>query len=60
MIPNDTFANAGAAAAVTSPWWLPALHNISTVAAELLPILGAAWLVVQIAVKLLQYRRARR
>lgn len=42
----------GAVAAIASPWWLPALHDWSTIAAELLPIAGVTWLVVQVTVKL--------
>ena len=52
MTPNSmstTLTNASAGAAVTSPWWLPALNDVSTVAAEMLPILGVVWLVVQIS-----------
>lgn len=60
MITHDNAANAGAAAALASPWWLPSLHGVSVIAAELLPILGAVWLIVQIAVKLAQYRRSKK
>jgi hypothetical protein len=56
MTVNNT-ASATAAAAISSPWWLPALHNVSSVAAELAPILGASFLAVQIASKL--YRMAK-
>lgn len=38
-----------AAASVISPAWLPGLHEVSQLAAVLMPILGAVWLVVQIA-----------
>lgn len=41
-------SNGVAAAAITSPAWLPPLESASQVAAEVLPILGAFWLVVQI------------
>lgn len=44
--------NVGAVAATISPWWLPHLHTISEGAAELLPIMGVCWLVVQIVSKL--------
>ena len=44
--------NAIAAAAVTSPWWLEALRDASTVAGLLVPILGAVWLLVQILNKI--------
>lgn len=45
---TDAIAVAGA----TSPIWLPALSDVSQVAALLLPILGVVWLIVQIAMKL--------
>ncbi|WP_425991403.1 hypothetical protein [Afipia sp. DC4300-2b1] len=47
----------GAVAAIISPWWLPALHQVSDVAALLLPIAGVIWLVVQIVVKIQQAKR---
>jgi len=47
---NQT-ATATATAAITSPWWLPALHSFSSFAAELAPILGAAFLILQIVSK---------
>lgn len=50
-------ANKGAVvAAVTSPWWLPALHTVSDVAALVLPILGVLWICVQIVVKIYQVK----
>jgi len=50
---NDTITATGASAAITSPWWIPTLEDVSVYAAEFLPILGAIWLVVQILVKLM-------
>ncbi|PLP55554.1 hypothetical protein CYK37_30145 [Mesorhizobium loti] len=41
-----------AAASVTSPAWLPSLDTVSVFAAKWTPILGASWLIVQIAVKI--------
>lgn len=49
----DRATDAVAVAGATSPIWLPALSNISQVAALLLPILGAVWLIVQIVTKLM-------
>ncbi|MBZ9922603.1 hypothetical protein LB579_33650, partial [Mesorhizobium sp. BR1-1-7] len=49
----DKVTNTIAAGAVTSPWWMPSLADISTNAALLLPILGCAWLIVQIITKLI-------
>lgn len=46
----------GAIAAIASPIWLPALHQVSEVAALLLPIAGVIWLVVQIGVKIYNRR----
>jgi hypothetical protein len=36
---------------VTSPWWLPHLREASEIAGLLAPILGAAWLLTQIVIK---------
>jgi hypothetical protein len=52
MTKEEILTDAGAVAAIASPWWLPALHSWSEVAAQILPIAGVTWLVVQIAVKL--------
>lgn len=46
-----------ASAAVTSPFWLPSLKEVSDVAALMLPILGALWLVVQIGGYIIRYRK---
>lgn len=50
----DNMKSAVASAAVTSPWWLTALHNWSQTAAEVVPILGAIYLAVQIVQKLFE------
>lgn len=57
--PGEIVTNTGAVAAIASPWWLPALHQVSDVAALILPILGVIWLVVQISVKLYQAKRGK-
>lgn len=44
----DAVNNSVAAAAVASPFWLPALSDASQIAALLLPIAGLAWLLIQI------------
>lgn len=49
---SDTVVSAGATGAITSPWWLPSLHNVSEIAASVAPILGVIWLLVQIIVKI--------
>jgi hypothetical protein len=54
---TNVMTNAGAGAAVVSPWWLPALHDVSAFAAEIVPILGAAWLIVQIIAKVAEIMR---
>ena len=38
-----------AGAAVASPWWMTYLVEVSQLASVLLPIFGAAWLLIQIA-----------
>lgn len=52
--------NVVAAGAVVSPWWLPMLEVTSQFAQLMLPILGAAWLSVQIAVKAHDWWRKRK
>jgi hypothetical protein len=52
MTKEEMVTDVGAVAAIASPWWLPALHDWSTIAAELLPIAGVTWLVLQVTVKL--------
>jgi len=50
---------ATAAGAVSSPFWLPTLHDISAIAADLAPVLGLVVLLVQIWIKIDEYRRRR-
>jgi hypothetical protein len=57
---NDTIQGAVATTAALSPWWLPAVHTISDVAAYLLPVMGVVWLGVQIATKLIEFRKERK
>lgn len=52
MTNGEVVTDTGAVAAIVSPWWLPAVHQLSDVAALALPILGAVWLIVQIAIKI--------
>ncbi len=52
MTNGEMVTDTGAVAAIISPWWLPALHDVSQVAAFFLPILGVIWLAVQIGVKI--------
>lgn len=44
----DNTTTAVALGGVTSPYWLHALDGLSSVAADLVPIFGAAWLVIKI------------
>jgi hypothetical protein len=48
----ERVTNTIAAGAVASPWWLPSLEGISQVAALLLPVIGCAWLLLQIVWKI--------
>lgn len=57
---QNTMTNVTAGAALVSPWWLPALQGVSEFASIILPILGAAWLVVQIIGYIADKRRRRR
>jgi hypothetical protein len=56
MTDGEFVTNTGAVAAIVSPWWLPALHTVSDVAALALPIMGVVWLSVQIVVKIYQVK----
>jgi len=48
----DKVTNTIAASAVVSPWWMPSLADVSQTAGLLLPILGCAYLLVQLFMKL--------
>lgn len=48
----ERMTNTIAGGAIISPWWLPNLSTISEFAALMLPILGCAWLIVQIVLKI--------
>lgn len=54
---NHDMTNVTAGAALVSPFWLPALQGVSDLASIVLPILGAAWLIVQITLKIIEFRR---
>lgn len=56
----ETATTAAAGAAIASPFWLPNVHTVSEAAAEILPILGAIWLIVQIVTKIIEVRRKSR
>lgn len=56
---TETATTASAVGAIATPYWLPALHDLSVIAAEWAPILGCAWLSVQIAAKVIEVRRRR-
>jgi hypothetical protein len=47
----DQWTSATAGAAIVSPWWLPLVQGVSTVASWALPVLGCAWLVMQMYYK---------
>ena len=48
---SDLVGNVVAAGPITSPLWLPLLQEASDVSARLAPILGVAWMTVQIVVQ---------
>lgn len=52
MIEKTT--NTIAAGAVISPWWMPSLADVSATAGLMLPIIGCAWLLLQIISKLME------
>jgi hypothetical protein len=43
--------NGTAVGAVTSYFWLPTFHSLSAACAEIVPVLGALWLLIQIGFK---------
>ena len=47
----DSITTATAGAAIVSPWWLPVLSGLSTAASWALPLLGCAWLIMQMYYK---------
>jgi hypothetical protein len=38
-------------AAITSPWWRPALHDAAGIATDIAPIAGVLWILIQCACK---------
>jgi hypothetical protein len=48
---SEKVADYGAVGAVTSPFWLPSVHDVSQWCADALPIVGFAWLLIQIGIK---------
>lgn len=55
--PTDKITAGVAGAAILSPTVLSSLRDFSEVAALFAPILGVVWLLVQIAVKLIELRK---
>ena len=53
---NDSITAGVAGGAITVPWWIEAVSDGAEIA---LPILGAAWLIVQIIFKTREYYRGR-
>ena len=53
----ERVTNTVAGAAVISPWWMPSLADVSSVAGLLLPIIGVIWLTIQIIWKLMGKER---
>ena len=51
--PVEKLTAAIAAVSAMAPWWHEKLHEVSSVAAEWLPILGCTWLVMQMALRAL-------
>jgi hypothetical protein len=54
---NEKITTASAIGAVATPWWLPTLNQVSQVCATIAPILGVAWLVIQIVLKIHDLRK---
>ena len=60
ILSGDKFNGGVALASVLSSAWLPDLAQISHIAAQLMPICGVGWLVIQGYVKINEYLRNRR
>jgi len=56
---SEVYTSIGAAGAAISPWWLPILRDVSEIAGILAPILGALWLIIQMSIKLSEWRAKR-
>lgn len=54
---NESVTAYGASAAMFSPWWLPSLHKVSEVAAEIVPILGVVVLITQLIRPFIEKRK---
>lgn len=48
-----------AGAAVASPWWLSMLKEFSQIAADLLPIAGLIWIMIQVGYRVFGKDRKR-
>jgi hypothetical protein len=48
----ETVKDTISGAAMTSPWWVPALHTISETAALIVPVLAGMWFITQIVTRL--------
>lgn len=48
----DQATTGTAVGAITSPLWLPSLHEISATCAEWAPAFGIGWIVIQVTLKL--------
>ena len=57
---SDEATNTVAGAAITSPWWLPVLEQVSEIAALFLPIAGLAWLLIRVGFAALDRWKATR
>lgn len=44
---------------IMSPLWLPRIADVSAFAATLMPILGVAWLIIQIISKIHEMRKGK-
>lgn len=56
---SDLATNTIAIASIIIPFWLPGIAQISADAAIALPILGALWLILQIALKIHAFYKGR-
>lgn len=60
MNPLDQATNATAVSAITLPFWLPSMHDISATFTEWAPTFGCLWIVAQLGFKLYDRWRGRK
>lgn len=55
----ETANKAVIGAAVSSPWWLPMVQKASEISAIILPIAGLFWIILQVTLAIIKFRRGK-